>query len=91
MARVPPGASSGFSKSVATNENLVKQLMHSAFDLSDNLYNFASWLADDAFVGSMVAAPDQDKTGVRQPALELKKSIVFADYNGDNKCMGIGL
>lgn len=93
MARVPPivGPVSRVSQTVAKNEQMAKILVHSAFDLSDSLYDFASWLGDDSFVSNMVASPDKDRVSARHPGLEIKKPIVFADYNGNNQCMGIGL
>jgi len=87
MAHIPEAV----TKSVAKNEAMARILVHSAFDLSDSLYNFASWLGDDSFVDTMLAHPDKDNVGVRQAALEIKKPIVFGDFNGDNRCMGIGL
>lgn len=53
MARVPEKLVKEAAKGLlGTNETHGRALMHSAFDLSDELYNFAGWLADDAFTVS---------------------------------------
>ena len=69
--------------------------MHSAFDLSPKLYNFAQWLNSPEFV-----SPKKGYTGVEassdqppvqeQAALNLSMSLIFANYNSTNG-MGCGL
>ena len=61
MERLPEA----ISKSIGKNEALARILVHSAFDVSDSLYNFASWLGEDSFVGTMQALPDKSNVGVR--------------------------
>ena len=63
--------------------------MHSAFDLSPKLYNFAQWLNSPEFV-----SPKKGYTGVEassdqppvqeQAALNLSMSLIFANYNSTN-------
>ena len=51
MSRVPEKVVKEAAKGlVGTNELHARALMHSAFDLSDKLYDFAGWLMDDAFI-----------------------------------------
>ena len=54
--------------------------------MSDRLYDLATWVSDDFFV-------DKQKEGDKAIAYgaEFNKPVAFADYNGDNQCMGYGL
>ena len=61
MERLPEA----IAKSIGKNEAFARILVHSAFEISDSLYNFASWLGDDFFVNNMQAYPDKTNVGVR--------------------------
>ena len=66
-------------------------LVHSALDLSTSLYDFASWLGDDLNVTHTSGGRMDDKVTFFQPGIDLKHPIAFADFNGNNQCMGAGL
>ena len=65
MSRLPDKAvRSGL---VWSNDIHAKALLHSALDMSDSIYDFASWLTDDSFVGT--PAGHGEKTSAKQPAV----------------------
>ncbi len=78
-------------RALGRNEINCRSLVHSAFDLSEDLYDFATWITDESFVTTMNAQSTEKNTDVRKPGLDIRHPIAFADFNGDNKCMGIGL
>ena len=40
------------------SEAFARALVHSSFDISDKLYDFAGWVGDDSFTTSMDAGTD---------------------------------
>ena len=87
MAKAPQTVARNLTRS----EEYARSLTHSAFDLNDALFNFATWLGDESFVSNLTARPSDDDVNLRQPMVVFKQPIAFADFNGDNKCQGIGL
>jgi hypothetical protein len=76
-------------KTLNTNQANAQSLVHSAFDISQELYNFSQWLVEDKF---LTAPNAKEKDHVfDQPALQIFHPIAFDNYNGGNKCMGFGL
>ena len=92
MAKAPKSVvNAAVKRSLSRSEECARSLTHSAFDLSDSLFDFATWLSDESFVSNMMARPGDDAVNVKQPMVVFKQPIAFADYNGDNKCQGVGL
>ena len=60
------------AKNIGRSELNSRALIHSAFDLSDSLYDFANWLGDEAFVTSMNGAAVKDTIKVSSPAIDIK-------------------
>jgi hypothetical protein len=46
MAKVP----SSLAKALGSNQANVLSLVHSAFDISEELYNFSLWFSQDQFI-----------------------------------------
>ena len=63
-----------------------QSLMHSAFDLSPELHDFASWLTEEKFFGHKAGSED---LSLNTPAIELMSPIAFSDYN--SMYAGVGL
>ena len=73
------------------NEMHARMLVNSALDLSTNLYDFASWLGDDLNHSHASGGRSGDTVTFNAPGIDLKHPIAFADFNGNNQCMGAGL
>ena len=91
MANNIPTTAAKAAKELSRSEACCRALVHSAFDLSDKLYDFANWMGDEIFISNLHARPSDDNLNIRQPMIDFRHPIVFADYNGENQCMGIGL
>ena len=60
--------------------------MHSAFDLSPEMHDFASWLTEERFFGHKTGSED---LSLNTPAIELTSPVAFANYN--SMYAGVGL
>lgn len=80
MARIP----SSLAKALGTNQANTLSLVHSAFDISQELYNFSLWFSQDLFI----SPPRITSTDlvVDQPALSVLAPLAFENYNGENRC-----
>jgi hypothetical protein len=66
-----------------------QSLVHSACDISQELYDYAQWLVEERLLTTPRA---RDKDFVfDQPALQIQHPMAFDNYNGSNKCQGFGL
>ena len=72
---------------MSKNLSNAMSLVHSAADLSKELHDFASWVADDRFTNTM------ENTGkaINQPFIRINTPLAFENYNVNNQCSGIGL
>ena len=68
--------------------NNAQSLVHSALDLSNELHEFAAWLAEDRFIDAKTG--DKDVV-VSTPTVEIYSPVAFDNYNVNNQCMGVGL
>ena len=85
MAKVP----SSLAKALGSNHANVLSLVHSAFDISQELYNFSLWFSQDQFITSpKVGSAD---VVVDQPALQVMSPLAFENFNGGNMCKGFGI
>lgn len=85
MAKVP----TSLAKSLGPNQSNMLSLVHSAVDISDELYNFAQWLNQEQFL----LTPRINKNDVvqDQPDIQMRHPLAFDNYNYNNQNQGFGL
>ena len=83
MTKVADTVAKAGKRVLGRNETNVRSLVHSAFDLSDNLYDFANWITDESFITSANTKSEEKSVDVRQPGFDLKHPIAFDNFNGN--------